>query len=251
MSYRTKRAYYGLSVDKQQMRRYADSTIVNELHNIIRTRDIVRLGEFSKRNPEMTLYHGHSSTCMCGCSTFSSPIDNILMSRFYDDDDSTLNVIGSTFFDALFEYGYIFDNDIYIIYNMLLRMGDYEKWDDVNYLLKKMNPVALKSCFKDNENDSLISGIADAFYWCHTTHYYGKICRGAIECFKILKELGIVPHDDENDGIETSHESQTQFWNIEASISSFQNNRAELFKARNLVYWDSLPSSYQDIIDSK
>ena len=152
---------------------------------------------------------------------------------------------------------------------MLSGMADYEKWDDVIYLIKKMDPIALKSyCFEQDDptkeveyreyysdltnemnhyyiNKKYYTSIGNYFYDGYATHYYGKIYGKALEFFKILKACDIPLRDDET-GEEIPHSSKTDFWDIEKDIIDAKNR--ENFKERDIEYWDSLPETSVGIV---
>lgn len=247
----------GSSIDKVECDRlFTDMNVVKEFIGIIHARDIEALRKFKTNNPDVTLYHGYTSACNvagCDCRLHAVPIKSITASAYYKDshlNSYTPNIISESFYDALFELGYITDNDIYIIFHMLTGLSEYEKWNDVNYLMKKMNPDALKSTRNGDWGENVFLGIADGFYSAYCTHYNGKIDAGAIKCFKMINSLGIYPHDIKT-GDEISHESQTNFWDIPASIESFKIRHPDVFNGSDcdIEYWNSLPSSFEEIMN--
>ena len=242
--------FYGAAIDKSiGERKHTNGSLVKELRDIIFTSDVEKLAKFKDMNPETTLYQGHLSECMCGCGQYSTSIDAVTMSQTCNEQLETKpNVLGEKFINKLFEYGYITDKDVYIIFHMLCGMVDYEKWDDVIYLIKKMDPCALKSYYGEKyDSCTHYCGIGDAFYSSHVTHYYGKVHGKAIECFSLLKSFNVLPRDEKS-GLEITHSSKTDFWNIEKDISYSKSQEYFDDGTRNVEYWDSLPSSSSDIL---
>jgi len=263
--------YFGPGIDGSVgPRKPADSTLVRELREIIFNKDVIKLEQFNKAHPEITLYSGYGSECVCSCGTYTTSISLVTQSQTCTElHKFSPFVLGEKFIDALFDFGYISDTDIYVISNMLNSMADYEKWDDVIYLIKKMDPIALKSYYSEQDdptkdielleyfnmfydktytyyiNKKYYTSIGDYFYCAHVTHYYGKLHGKALECFKLLKEFGALPHDHET-GEEVPHSSMTDFWDIENNIIDARGH--ENFNERNIEYWDSLPNTSLGIL---
>ena len=263
--------FYGTGIDRGAgARQPAECTLVKELREIIFNKDSNKLEEFYKAHPEITLYNGYGSECVCGCGMYTTSIDLIVQSQTCTESlEHSPFVLGEKFIDSLFELGYITDKDIYIISKMLSGMADYEKWDDVIYLIKKMDPIALKSyCSEQDDptkeveyrefysdftnkmnhyyiNKKYYTSIGNYFYDGYATHYYGKIYGKALEFFKILKACDIPLRDDET-GEEIPHSSKTDFWDIEKDIIDAINH--ENFKERDIEYWDSLPETSVGIV---
>ena len=246
--------FFGLSVNREiRDKKIAKKSIICKLRNIIKRRDIEQLQQFKKKHSAITLYHGYKMSYDSELDEYNDFINSLTMittSQYYNNyhSDNTPNIIGNNFIDALFELEYININDIYVVIKMLRSMTIYEKWDDANYLIRKMYPSALKSyCSEEDDGYKYFNGIANELYNCNMTHYYGKIHGGAIKFFKLLKLFDINPCDKIT-GRETSHKVQTVFWNIEESISFQRDENPFEFEDCNIEYWDSLSTTpYDDI----
>lgn len=234
-----------------------EAKLVVQLANIIGEKDIESLRQFHSLHPNITLYHGCVKPCGdgCECNVYVLPIDQILRSQTYTTQQNCLPfTIGNELFDVLFELGYLTDKDIYVIVNMLRKLHDYEKWNDVIYLLHKMDKSALKSyVFEDlygGKNDDRIcrfTGIGDALYHSMYNSYFGKPCEKIIECAKLLTTLKIFPHDQLT-GSEIVHQDM-QYWSseIETNIKWQQEHNLEDFEKRDIIRWNALPSSSREV----
>lgn len=243
---------------QNQPRQYVngeETKLVIQLADIIGEKDIDGLRQFHSAHPNITLYKGCVETCCagCECGVYITPIDQILRSQTYTMQHECIPfTIGNDFFDVLFELGYLTDRDIYVVINMLHKLYDSEKWDDVLYLLHKMDKCALKSYVfedlyggKNYDRIQRFTGIGDALYHTMYKSYFGKPCEKIIECVKLLNELKIFPHDQLT-GNEIFHQDM-KFWNSDIEIKWQQEHNLEEFEKRDIIRWNTLPSSSEEI----
>lgn len=260
-------ANFDRSVFPRQRVQGENTKLVVELVKIIKAKDIEKLRKFKEDHPDITLYHGCVERCSdgCECGVYVLPYEELFRTHVAEKIPIMSNgfkmfrtefhpfVIGSEFFNALFECGYIDRKDAYIVKTMLEKLYSYEKWEDVFHLLEKMDTEALKSyVFEDlyggeNPNFQRYVGIGDAIYTACSNTYFGKPCEDMIKCAQLLSKMGILPHD-QTTGEEIPHHVMDFWKKDENEITRWQTEKnIECWETRDISKWQALPTTPEQV----